>query len=140
MRYTRDSSEWDELVAAGREILAELARDRREADYTAFAALLHERTKLPSLVFPQDRGTVGDLLADISELGREEHPELLLSVLVHARATGAPGEGFYALARHHGLLAEGAGDAEKYRLLDKQVKGLRAHYSPLRRRTDAGRP
>lgn len=139
MGYTRDSSEWGELVRAGHEVLTELARDRREVDYTRFAALLHDRTQLPSLVFPQDRGTVGDLLADISEAGREAHPELLLSVLVHAKATGAPGEGFYALARHHRLLSEGAGDAEKYRLLDTQVKGLRDHYSPLRRRKAADR-
>lgn len=139
MRYKRDDLEWDVLVRAGHEVLTELARSKKEADYTEFASMLAAKSKLPPLVFPQDRGTVGDLLADISELGCEEHPDLLLSVLVHARASGAPGEGFYALARHHGLLSEGAGDAEKYRLLDAQVKGLRDHYRPLRSRSSAGR-
>lgn len=128
MPHGRDDLEWNELVGAGFDILKALARQKTQTDYTAFVNHLAVDTGLARFVFPQDRQAVGTLLADISKLGREDHPGLLLSVLVHARSTKTPGGGFFDLAKSVNLLSEGAGEREKMRFIDQQQKGLWADY------------
>lgn len=135
MSYSRDDLEWEELVRAGHEILTSHAARKTGLTYTDFAIELEDVTRLRRFTFPEDRSAIGDLLADISERGREDHPGLLLSALVYASVTKKPGGGFFALARHHGLLSEGAGEEEQYALMNSQVDGLRDRYSPLRRRS-----
>lgn len=135
MSYSRDDLEWDELVRAGHGILTRHAARKTGLTYTEFAIELEDVTGLRRFTFPEDRSAIGDLLADVSERGLEDHPRLLLSALVHASVTKKPGKGFFDLARHHDLLSEGAGEAEEYALMNSQVDGLRDRYNPLRKRS-----
>lgn len=128
MPHGRDDLEWNELVEAGLSILKSLAARKTQTDYTAFVEDLAVETGLRRFVFPQDRQVLGTLLADISKRGREEHSELLLSVLVHARATKMPGGGFFDLAKSVQLISEGAGEGEQMRFIVQQQEGLWATY------------
>lgn len=128
MPHGRDDLEWNELAEAGLSILKFLAARKTQTDYTSFVQDLAVETGLRQFVFPQDRQVVGTLLADISKRGREDHPELLLSVLVHARATKMPGGGFFDLAKSVQLISEGVGEAEQMRFIVRQQEGLWAMY------------
>lgn len=128
MPHGRDDLEWNDLVEAGYGILTSRAPLQEMLDYTAFARMLAGKTGQPVMVFPQDRNAVGHLLADISRRGFEDHPKLLLSVLVYARAGGRPGRGFFDLARDQDLITGTLSTEEEDVFVYDQVRKLADAY------------
>jgi hypothetical protein len=103
MKYGRSEDEWDELVDAATEYLAEVARSRTIASYTDLNLELVRRTGRSRFDFNMDRdqAAVGALLGEVTE-GTYDEIGAMLSSLVVQKATGDPGEGFYRLARSPG--------------------------------------
>ena len=68
MRYGREESEWNELVQATTEFLADQARLRRYTTYTELNAVLHRRTGAHPFDFAKDgdRAAMGALLGEVA--------------------------------------------------------------------------
>lgn len=128
MPYNRDDLEWSELAQAGFRVLKERAVGRNMIPYSEFTDALARESGLPPLDLGRDRAAVGPLLAEISALGRNDHPDLLISVLVYNKASNAPGRGFFELAKRHDLLSMGAGEKEEWAFMADQVAGLDTYY------------
>lgn len=129
MPYNRDDLEWEELVRAGFRILKRRAPGKHMITYAEFVNELAKETDQPPLTLDHDRAAIGPLLAAISELGQEDHRDLLISVLVYSKGTSSPGKGFFELAKNTRLLSAGAGEAEEWKFVKEQVAGLDEHYS-----------
>ncbi|MCC3292410.1 hypothetical protein [Arthrobacter sp. zg-Y1110] len=129
MPYNRDDLEWGELIRAGYRVLKRRAVGGEMLTYSKFTEELAAESELPQLMLSTDRAAIGPLLAAISDLGRQEHPDLLISVLVYSKGTSSPGKGFFELAKNHRLLSAGAGEAEEWKFVKAQIAGLDDHYS-----------
>ena len=137
--YGRDDLEWDELVLAGLRILKRRAVGRNMIQYADFVAALADESGQPPLTLSRDRAAIGPLLAEISERAREDHPGLLISVLVYNKASSMPGKGFFELTKRLGLLSADASEKEEWAFMASQTTGLDSHYSGAGSRAAAAR-
>lgn len=94
--YSQDT--WEELVRAGLDELREVARRRTLTSYSDLAGALVDRTGLEirahDHAFPH-------LLGQIATREVEDGGPLLSALCIY-KGGNEPGEGFYAIARHHG--------------------------------------
>lgn len=114
-RYGRTADEWQELIDATANFLIERARLRKDTSYTELNAVLAQRTghKMFDFSNPADRGAVGHLLGAVVEQTYDEEHPVMLSALVTFLNEKKPGQGFFDLAMHRGLLPRGASEEEK---------------------------
>ncbi|WP_380283755.1 hypothetical protein [Kitasatospora purpeofusca] len=131
--YGRTELEWEELAAAGRGYLIEVAEDGRLTTYSELNATLVERTGLAGFDFSRadHRAAVGHLLWLVVQSGRPGE-EPMLSALVRYERGNDAGSGFYALAQELGLLSLGASALEKERFWTAQVNELHAAHARRR--------
>jgi hypothetical protein len=133
--YGRTDSEWDQLVAAGRDFLVERARLGKLTSYTELNATLARRTGLRAFDFDRadERAAMGHLLGLIVERDQEiitTDPPLMLSALVNYLRANDAGPGFYQLAKELRLLPTGASPDEKVAFWVKQVRRLHERHGP----------
>lgn len=114
-RYGRTADEWQELIDVTANFLVERARLRDDTSYTELNAVLAQRPGQKRFDFsnPADRGAMGDLLGAVVEQTYDEDHPVMLSALVTFLNEKRPGQGFFDLAMHRGLLPRGASEEEK---------------------------
>ncbi|KRF29480.1 hypothetical protein [Phycicoccus sp. Soil802] len=122
MKYGRDEIEWEELRAAARRCLIELAEDQVITDYSSLNRRLVDDTGFAPFDFnlDRDRAAIGALLGEIS---RESYADcgVMLSVLVTHRGGTDEGAGFYRLATDLGALPARPSPAQKDTFMSDQV-------------------
>lgn len=99
------------------ELLQRVAREQRTTTYGDIAPLAGLDMESPA-----DRDRMRELLGKISTYEHQNKRPMLTAVVVH-KQDGRPGDGFFELARHLGLMAKG-GDREEFfvRELDRVHK------------------
>jgi hypothetical protein len=135
MKYGRDETEWEELVAAGRRFLEERGRLQTTTSYTELNTVLAQRTGLQPFDFDREdgRAAMGYLLGLISEEAFDQIHALLSAVVQYLNENDA-GPGFFDLAQRRGLLHPGAGADDKLAFWSRQVSAVHAYFrQPARR-------
>lgn len=122
LTYGRNADDWDALVSATQEFLAERARLGRTTSYTELNAVLHRRTGLQAFRFEDasERAAVGHLLGLVVEQDFPTRGYMLSALVIYLDGNDA-GSGFYALATQMGLLKPGG---DKLEFWTGQLKGL----------------
>jgi hypothetical protein len=107
--WGRDELAWARLVDTAYEIVIEQCRLGRLIDYSELSLMLHERTGEEPFrfEFERDKAAIGQLLYEVAERGRADHPELdiVLSAAVVLKGQDGPGDGFFRYARDRGYIA-----------------------------------
>lgn len=130
MKRGREESEWQELVDATAEFLAEQARLGRLTSYTEVNTVLHQRTGLRPFDFNQDgeRAALGDLLGEVATAKLQEVGALVSSIVVYLDQNDA-GPGFFRLASFLDLLTWQPTADQKLAFWANQVKKTHEYYA-----------
>jgi hypothetical protein len=124
--YGYSADDWEELLRSGLDELREVARRRTLTSYTDLAGALVDRTGLEirahDHAFPH---LLGQIATREVEAGGP-----LLSALCIYKGGNEPGEGFYAIARHHGRVpAWPLNRAQKEKVWVDEVSAAYARYA-----------
>lgn len=130
MKWGREEGEWQELVEATGQFLAEQARLARLTTYTEVNTVLHQRTGHRRFDFNQDseRAALGAILGEVATEKLAEVGALISSIVVYLGQNDA-GPGFFRLASSLGLLTPKPTADQKLEFWAEQVKRTHDHYS-----------
>ena len=92
--YGYTEEQWDAMRAQGLAYLEELARDRRDTDYSTFCAEVRRRAGVAPE--PHDHA-LPHLLGAIGTRSYEDR-QVIITALIHDKGGNEPGPGFYELA------------------------------------------
>lgn len=130
MIWGREESEWNELVDATTEFLAEQAHLPRTTTYTELTSVLQRRTGAPRVRLRQGRRP-GRHGAPLGEVARAQLPTvgaLVSSIVLYLNANDAGG-GFYRLAVDLKLLAPKPTADQRLAFWSSQLNATYAHYA-----------
>lgn len=130
MIWGREESEWNELVQATTEFLADQARLERKTTYTELNAVLQRRTGARPFDFSKDgdRAAVGALLGEVARAQLPTVGALVSSIVLYLHANDAGG-GFYRLAIDLNMLSPKPTADQKLTFWISQLNATYAHYA-----------
>jgi len=130
MIWGRDESEWNELVQATTEFLAEQARLQRTTTYTELNSVLQRRTGAHPFDFSTDgdRAAMGALLGEVARAQLPIVCALVSSIVLSLNENDAGG-GFYRLATDLKLLPPHPTADQRLVFWSSQLATTYAHYA-----------
>lgn len=130
MTWGRDETEWNQLVTATKEFLAEQAHLQRTTTYTELNSVLHRRTgaRLFDYSKDNDRAAMGALLGEVARAQLPVVGALVSSIVLYLNENDAGG-GFYRLASELKLLAPKPTADQKLAFWSSQLTATYAHYA-----------
>jgi hypothetical protein len=130
MKWGRADDEWQQLVDATAEFLAQQARLARLTSYTEVNTVVHQRTGLRPFDFDQEseRAAFGAVLGEVAAAKLPEVGALISSIVVYLGQNDA-GPGFFRLASSLNLLTHKPNADQKLAFWASQVKKTHEHYA-----------
>lgn len=128
-RWGREDLEWNRLVEATTEFLAEQGRLQRTTTYTELNSVLGRRTDAPTFDFDREseRAAMGALLGEVAQNNLQDVGAMLSAIVIYLNENDA-GAGFYRYAVELGLLTPRPTADQRLTFWATQVKTVHDHY------------